>query len=166
MKIKFLILTGILLINNFLIAQTSTANQKWQGGFNAPGVEGVVWSMATDSPYVYVLGTFTKITGSYKSPRIARFDGSSWSAFPDTVNMPYNGNVIKVNNGVIYVLSDSKVFRWNNSWSVIGDAANYSIFDLDLNGSATFNSLNPDRLVLLINCSNVTGLFINEQIPN
>jgi hypothetical protein len=135
MKIKFLILTGILLINNYLIAQTSTANQKWQGGFNAPGVEGIVWSMATDSPYVYVLGTFTKITGSYKSPRIARFDGITWSALPDTVNMPYNGNVIKINNGVIYVLSDGKVYRWNNSWSVIGDAANYSIFDLDFDAA-------------------------------
>jgi len=135
MKIKFLIIIGILFINNFLFAQSSNANEKWQGGFNAPGVEGIVLSMATDSPYVYVLGTFTKITGSYKSPRIARFDGSSWSAFPDTVNMPYNGNVIKVNNGVIYVLSDSKVFRWNNSWSVIGDAANYSIFDLDFDAA-------------------------------
>lgn len=115
----------------FSNSYSTSLNDNWKTGFNAPGVEGVVWSMATDSPYVYILGTFTKITGSYKSPRIARFDGTCWSAFPDTVNMPMNGNVIKVHNGVVYVLSDGKVYQWNNTWSIIGNANGYSIFDLD-----------------------------------
>jgi hypothetical protein len=134
MKNKLFLFTGILL---FCLSSfgNPTLNDNWKNGFNAPGVDGIVWSMATDSPYVYVLGTFSNITGSYKSPRIARFDGHSWSAFPDTVNMPYNGNVVKVNNGVIYVLSDGKVYRWNNSWSIIGNTNGYSIFDLDFDAA-------------------------------
>lgn len=131
---KYLLLLALSLCfysNSF----STTPNDNWKNGFNAPGVEGIVWSIATDSPYVYVLGTFTNITGGYKSPRIARFDGSSWSAFPDTVNMPYNGNVLKVRNGVVYVLSDGKVYSWNNSWSVIGNTNGSSIFDLDFDAA-------------------------------
>ena len=134
MKNKLLLLTSVILFCLSSFANP-TLNDNWKNGFNAPGVEGVVWSMATDSPYVYVLGSFTNITGSYKSPRIARFDGSSWSAFPDTVNMPYNGRVIKVRNGVVYVLSDGFIHRWNNSWSIIGNTVGYTVYDLDFDAA-------------------------------
>ncbi len=154
MKNKLFLLTGILL---FCLSSfgNPTLNDNWKNGFNAPGVEGIVWSMATDSPYVYVLGSFTTITGSYKSPRIARFDGNSWSAFPDTVNMPYNGRVIKVRNGVVYVLSDGYVYRWNNTWSIIGNAAGYSVFDLDFDAAGNIYAVGNFPTMNGVNVSGV-----------
>jgi hypothetical protein len=42
----------------------------------------------------------------------------------------------------------------------------YSIFDLDLNGSARFNGLNPDRLLILNTCVLSNTVTVQEQIPN
>jgi hypothetical protein len=48
-----------------------------------------------------------------------------------------------------------------------GTLNGYSIFDVDMNGYARFNGLNPDRVVILNNCANVSNtLFVNEQTPN
>ena len=81
-----------------------------------------------------------------------------------------NCNIALANAANRYIVFNNNTFSDRTSLfnytGFTGVINGYSIFDLDLNGSATFNSLNPDRLVLLINCSNVTGLFINEQIPN
>ncbi|MFM7016341.1 MAG: T9SS type A sorting domain-containing protein [Bacteroidota bacterium] len=149
-KYLLLVVMSLFLFSN---SYCTSLNDNWKTGFNAPGVEGVIWSMATDSPYVYVLGTFTKITGSYKSPRIARFDGTSWSAFPDTVNMPTNGNVLKVHNGVVYVLSDGKVYQWNNTWSIIGNVTGYSIFDFDFDAAG--------NLYVVGNFPTISGVTVN-----
>jgi hypothetical protein len=46
-----------------------------------------------------------------------------------------------------------------------GTYTGYSVFDLDFNGTARFNGANPDRLVLLSNCANVTSLIIFQQLP-
>ena len=81
-----------------------------------------------------------------------------------------NCNIALANAANRYLVFNNNTFSDRTSlfnYTGFAGAINgYSIFDLDLNGSATFNSLNPDRLVLLINCSNVTGLFVNEQTPN
>jgi hypothetical protein len=42
----------------------------------------------------------------------------------------------------------------------------YSIFDIDMNGYARFNGLNPDRLIMMQNTANSNTLFVNEQTPN
>jgi hypothetical protein len=47
-----------------------------------------------------------------------------------------------------------------------GTVNGYSIFDVDMNGYARFNGLNPDRLVILLNVNNSTSLYANEQTPN
>jgi subtilisin-like proprotein convertase family protein len=50
-----------------------------------------------------------------------------------------------------------------NTGTVIG----YSIFDVDLNGYARFNGLNPDRNVILNNCANTSNtITVREQTPN
>jgi trimeric autotransporter adhesin len=41
----------------------------------------------------------------------------------------------------------------------------YSVFDCNMNGSAVFNGLNPDRLQILINCGNNTSAIGYEQLP-
>jgi GEVED domain/SprB repeat len=42
----------------------------------------------------------------------------------------------------------------------------YTIFDIDMNGYARFNGLNPDRLIMLQNTANSNTLIVNEQTPN
>ncbi len=42
----------------------------------------------------------------------------------------------------------------------------YSIFDVDLNGFARFNGLNPDRLIILANTNNSNTTTTHEQTPN
>jgi hypothetical protein len=47
-----------------------------------------------------------------------------------------------------------------------GTITGYSIFDIDMNGYARFNGLNPDRLIMLQNTANSNTLIVNEQTPN
>jgi hypothetical protein len=46
-----------------------------------------------------------------------------------------------------------------------GTINGYSVFDVDLNGFARFNGLNPDRLVILNTCINSNSIIVKEQIP-
>jgi hypothetical protein len=47
-----------------------------------------------------------------------------------------------------------------------GSINGYTVFDVDLNGSARFNGLNNDRLVISINCANSNIVIINQQTSN
>jgi hypothetical protein len=47
-----------------------------------------------------------------------------------------------------------------------GTILGYSIFDIDMNGYARFNGLNPDRLVMLQNCAGSSIIYVHEQTPN
>jgi hypothetical protein len=42
----------------------------------------------------------------------------------------------------------------------------YTIYDVDMNGFARFNGLDPDRNVILSNCAGSNSLITNEQTPN
>jgi hypothetical protein len=52
-----------------------------------------------------------------------------------------------------------------NITSGVNTINGYSIFDLDMNGYARFNGLNPDRLIILQSCFNNNLLTISQQIP-
>jgi hypothetical protein len=80
-------------------------------------------------------------------------------------------------NCLVTTLQTAKIITYNNT--VLSDRAamltatggtatlnGYSVFDLDLNGYARFNGLNPDRVVMLNNCLGSTSIIINEQTPN
>jgi hypothetical protein len=41
----------------------------------------------------------------------------------------------------------------------------YSVFDVDMNGSAMFNGTAPDRLVILANCGGSLTAIVTEQLP-
>jgi hypothetical protein len=41
----------------------------------------------------------------------------------------------------------------------------YTIFDIDMNGFARFNGLNPDRIVMFQNCNYSNLIIVNEQLP-
>jgi hypothetical protein len=47
-----------------------------------------------------------------------------------------------------------------------GTISGYSVFDCDLNGTARFNGITPDRLVILNNCNNSNTIIVHEQTPN
>jgi hypothetical protein len=46
-----------------------------------------------------------------------------------------------------------------------GTITGYNVFDVDMNGFARFNGLNPDRLVILANTNNSLTTIVKEQIP-
>jgi hypothetical protein len=47
-----------------------------------------------------------------------------------------------------------------------GTIPGYSVYDVNMDGFARFNGLNPDRLFILLNCNNSNTLIINQQTPN
>jgi hypothetical protein len=51
-----------------------------------------------------------------------------------------------------------------NAIGITGTTTGYSIFDLNFDGKARFNGLNPDRLVILNNTNNSNTTTVNEQI--
>jgi hypothetical protein len=46
-----------------------------------------------------------------------------------------------------------------------GTVNGYSVYDCDLNGSARFSGLNPDRNVILNSTNNSSTIVVNEQLP-
>jgi hypothetical protein len=52
-----------------------------------------------------------------------------------------------------------------NATGATGTISGYSVFDVDMNGSARFNGLTPDRLVILNNCNNSNTIIVYEQLP-
>jgi hypothetical protein len=106
-------------------------------------------------------------------------------ASPLNNNLPLSGatriqnnkRALYAGNCLISTLPVSKIITYNNTTSsdraamlnITGGTATingYSIFDLDLNGYARFNGVNPDRVVMLNNCLGSTSIIINEQTPN
>jgi hypothetical protein len=47
-----------------------------------------------------------------------------------------------------------------------GTVPGYSVCDVNMDGATRFNGLNPDRLVILLNCANSNFTVITEQTPN
>jgi GEVED domain len=47
-----------------------------------------------------------------------------------------------------------------------GTITGYNVLDVNMDGVARFNGLNPDRLVILLNCFNSNTLILNQQTPN
>jgi hypothetical protein len=53
-----------------------------------------------------------------------------------------------------------------NVAGLTGTVPGYSVCDVNMDGATRFNGLNPDRLVILLNCANSNFTVITEQTPN
>jgi hypothetical protein len=53
-----------------------------------------------------------------------------------------------------------------NVAGLTGTVPGYSVCDVNMDGTTRFNGLNPDRLVILLNCANSNFTVITEQTPN
>ena len=53
-----------------------------------------------------------------------------------------------------------------NVAGLTGTVSGYSANDVNMDGITRFNGLNPDRLVILLNCANSNFTVITEQTPN
>jgi hypothetical protein len=69
-----------------------------------------------------------------------------------------------INYGTLTGVSDRLALF--NAVGFTGSISGYSIFDLDLNGKATYNGINADRFVLLTNTTSNGAIFVFEQTPN
>ncbi|HYF66166.1 MAG TPA: hypothetical protein VD886_25280, partial [Herpetosiphonaceae bacterium] len=68
-------------------APIAPGNENWASGFRLSGMDGTVYAVAAGgNGSVYVGGTFTT-AGGVTVNRIARWDGSSWSALGGGMNL-------------------------------------------------------------------------------
>ena len=136
-----------------------------QNGTGTNGaLDNVVLALAASGSNVYVGGWFGNAAGLAKADRVAKWDGSTWSALGDNLNGSgtngaISGNVsaLAVSGTDLYVggyFTDAaglakadRVAKWDGStWSALGD---------DLNGSGTNGALDDTVYALAASGSNV-----------
>jgi hypothetical protein len=128
------------------------------------------------------------ITFSNTNPTNVDFTNTSTTLFSRAI--PFNNTTplsgatrVQASKRTLYAgncnissVSTSKIITYNSTTAsdraallgIVGSTgsySDYSVFDLDLNGTARFNGLAPDRLVLLQNCVNSISIIITEQLP-
>ncbi|CAN5883833.1 hypothetical protein BH11VER1_BH11VER1_05640 [soil metagenome] len=123
---------------------------KWDGSVWSPLGSGVsnntsnvsVYALAVIGGELYVGGDFTS-AGEGVASRIAKWNGSAWSAFGTGVNAPVRA--IAGNGGDLYAGGDlgkagevnaNYIAKWNGSaWSALGTGINRSVFAVAVSGS-------------------------------
>jgi Rax2 C-terminal beta propeller domain len=142
---------------SFTTAGGSPANgiAKWNGsGWSEVGwgLDGSAYAFAVSGGDLYVGGFFTTLTnvggGTVGANRIAKWDGSSWSA----VGWGVNGsvNAVAVSGSDLYLgglfttatnsggatVTANRIAKWNGSnWSALGSGVNNSVDALAVSGS-------------------------------
>lgn len=114
-------------------------NVNWSPTFGVPGANGSVRSMLWTGTDLYVGGTFTSI-GGVSANRIARWDGSTWSALGTGTNnsvlaLAWDGTNLYA--GGTFSTPGSRVARWDGAnWNSLGTGMNAGsiVFALTLQG--------------------------------
>jgi len=118
-----------------LKANAITENEKWAKGFNAPGTNNIITTLAADTQFVYAAGLFNRITGGNKSYKLAKYDGVEWIPVNDSLNGPDFPMEIKVRNGEIWVADNKGLLRYNGSWQLIANTNNQQVYDFDFDAA-------------------------------
>jgi len=119
----------------------SDANWISMGG--PPGADNYVQAAVVDgSGNLYIGGNFT-VVGDVVANRIAKWDGSSWSALGAGMNNEVHA--LTVSGSDLYAggsfmtaggVTANYVAKWNgSSWSALGSGMNYRVFALAVSGS-------------------------------
>ncbi|UOQ54474.1 beta strand repeat-containing protein [Hymenobacter cellulosivorans] len=123
-------------------------DENWQDGFGLPGTNGTIYAVArATNGDVYVGGEFTG-AGAVAASRIARWNGTAWSALGDgssLENNGLNGRVLalavsstgelyaggyftQARNGAGNTVPVSNIAKWSNgAWSALGDGINNQV---------------------------------------
>ncbi len=117
------------------------SNLNWSEIFSLRGVNGTVNAFALVGTDLYVGGAFT-VAGGVSASRVAKWDGSSWSALGAGVNNTVNaltvvgtdlyaGGTFTTAGGVTV----NRIAKWDGtSWSALAAGVNNSVFALATDG--------------------------------
>lgn len=114
------------------------SDENWIGMGGIPGANGAVYAIATDeSGNVYVGGNFTLI-GDVLANRVAKWDGSQWSALGSGMNDQVRA--LAVSGGELYAgggfttaggNAANRIAKWNGTnWSPLGSGMNNWVYAL------------------------------------
>ena len=123
-----------------------SGDENWDGQFSANGLDNTVEAIAVSSTgEVYVGGSFVN-AGTTPVNRIAKWNGSTWSALGSGVNSTIFA--VAVNGADIYVagrfttaggISANRIAKWNgSSWSALGSGVNNWIYALAVRGNEVY----------------------------
>jgi trimeric autotransporter adhesin len=129
-------------VPHFVAAQT-TPDDRWDGQFDVPGLNGRVNAVAVSgSGDLYVGGQFT-LAGGLSANNVARWNGSTWSALGEGVNGFVSALVISGND--VYVggyfssaggISTANIARWNGlAWTPLGSGTTGRVYALAVSGN-------------------------------
>ena len=97
----------------------------------------------------------------------ARVQGGKLTMYAGNCNITTVANSRFISSNSTVTSDRTALFNYTG---FTGSINGYSIFDCDMNGTARFNGLNPDRLTILLNCVNnansTNNVIVNEQTPN
>ena len=118
----------------------------WDARFASLAPNGFVWSVASDSSgNMYVAGDFTSI-GGVSANRIAKWDGTRWSALGTGLNgsaysISISGSNVIVGGSFTTAggSSANRIARWNGAaWSAYGTGADDTVWSVEVIGSDVF----------------------------
>lgn len=119
------------------VPRTAGPDDKWDGQFGVPGVDGSVYAIAINGSDIYVGGNFTVASNIFAN-RIAKWDGSHWSALgngiADTVlAIAISGNDVYV--GGEFGNPGNFIAKWDGTnWSSLGGGVNDYVSTLAVSG--------------------------------
>jgi hypothetical protein len=93
-----------------------------------------------------------------------RMKAGKRTMYAGNCNISTAGNAHRFITYNVLVTSDRLALQ--NYAGFTGNILGYSVYDVDLNGYARFNGLNPDRLIIYSNVNNSNTNVVNEQTPN
>ncbi len=121
-------------------------DENWQDGFDLPGTNGIVRAtVVAPNGDIYIGGSFTAV-GSVVANRVARWDGTTWSALGAGVNNTVRA--LAISGADVYVGGDFntaggapaiRVARWNGAtWSALGAGLDNTVYALAVSGADVY----------------------------
>jgi hypothetical protein len=123
----------------------AVGDEFWDDRFGPAGVNGTVYAIAVNGPDVYIGGDFTT-AGAVTVNRVARWNGTSWSALGSGIDGPVFA--LAVSGSTLFAggyfwtaggVAVNKVAKWDGtSWSALGSGMNDYVLALAVSGSTLY----------------------------
>ena len=125
-------------------ALSSPGDENWSSGFHLPGMNASVTALAVATNGDILAGGNFTTAGDVSASRIARWNGSSWSALGSGLNGSVNALAVD-SSGNVYAggsftlaggASANYVARWDGStWSSLGSGLSHPVYALAVNSA-------------------------------
>ena len=119
------------------------ANDRWDGRFRLPGIEGIVHALAVDGQGNLYAGGWFSTAGGISANHIARWDGATWSTLEEGMNGGVHELVFD-GQGNLYAggefteaggISVNYIARWDGTaWHTLGKGMDGSVSALAVDG--------------------------------